>query len=201
MPKLEFFESKTNKNGEHKTHVYELDGLTIPSVTRVLKDTGLYSLSPFSTGAARGLIVHLILEQLDNNVVDVEFIPQDILPYVEQYQKFKKESGFKVNKTEQRICHEQLLVAGTLDRIGSLNDKEYVLEIKTGVLAPAAHIQVAAYWGILGDSSLKCAILHLKNYKYNLYVLKTKEILQSWNLFQAALSVWKFRNENNLLGD
>jgi hypothetical protein len=190
--------STINLNREF--HIYTLGDKVIPSVTQTLKDQGIFTLSPFSTGPERGTQVHAACEAIDLGFFDSSAYPQEVLPFVEAYRAFKVAVNFEPKHIEQIVYNEQYGYAGMLDRLGLLNGKPALVDIKTGVPHFATVIQVAAYWGALNNGKTTCYSLYLKaDGKYKLNKIKPADLFAAWNTFLAALSVYKFRQTNNLL--
>lgn len=132
-----------------EAHVYRLNGEVLPSVTQVLEPLISYDGVPSGVlrhAAERGTAVHLATEFWDDGDLDEESIDQEILPYVQAWQRFRAESGFEVLRSEVRVYSERHRYAGTVDCIGVMRGRLVMVEKKTtAVLAAAAAIQVTAY--------------------------------------------------------
>lgn len=133
-------------------HRYELDGAELISVTRVLELSGLvdYSFIPPATrnmALARGSAVHLATAFDDEGDLDDEALDPALLPYVEGWRAFRRDTGFTPDQVEHRGFHQTHLYAGTKDRRGTFPGKssKYDLDIKCGKAQPWAWIQLAAY--------------------------------------------------------
>lgn len=127
-------------------HEYTLDGIVIPSVTQVLKESGLIDTTWYTDGGAdRGTKVHQVLHYYDEGDLDLESVDDAIRGYHVAYAKFCCDSGFIPELIEHRVCHQTYRYAGTLDRTGTMNGNKVVLDIKTGQVQPWAALQLAAY--------------------------------------------------------
>lgn len=133
-----------------ETHTYTLDGQSIPSVTKVLKEAGLIDFSKVNPDILEralnfGTAVHLACELYDTNDLNETTLDNNLRPYLDGWIKFLKDTGFKIESTEERVVSKKFWYAGTLDRRGTLS-KRAVLDIKTGVdFGPATALQLAAY--------------------------------------------------------
>ena len=133
-------------------HIYTLDGAPLVSVTQVLELAGLvnYDMIPPATrnmALARGSAVHLATAFDDEGDLDDEALDPVLLPYVEGWRKFRRDTGFVPDQVEHRGFHPQHLYAGTKDRRGTFPGKSsrYDLDIKCGKAEPWVWIQLAAY--------------------------------------------------------
>lgn len=134
-----------------EAHAYALDGRPVPSVTQLIERADLINyddVPPWQLehAAQRGTAVHLATEFYDDGDLDDESIDPEILPYVEAWRLFRRESGFKVLRSEVRVYSRRHQYAGTVDTIGLLNGRLAMVEKKTtAVLHPATAVQVTAY--------------------------------------------------------
>lgn len=162
-------------------HKYTLDGEELPSVSEICRflsreiygDVSQYHLDH---AAERGTAIHKACEALDKfGSVDVQ---DDILPYVQAYLTFRKEHKAEWDKIEYTTYHKELGYAGTLDRLGKLDGKASILDIKTSytIHNPMASAQLNLYRKMMEANGYKVEalyILHLK--KDGTYKLKQFE--------------------------
>lgn len=196
MPELTF-----QKEG----HIYRLDGEILSSVTTVLKEAGLYNFN-FGGGEYHrdlGGYVHAACEYLDNGELDEEALDPTIKPYMEAYKKFKAEAGFKIRINEQRLYHKTYLFAGTIDREGDIHNVAALIDIKTGGEQAVTAVQFAAYRLILDNNDHECRRAYALHLKANgTYTLKeAKDYRTNRGIFLAALSLYKWKMQNNLLSN
>lgn len=124
-------------------HVYRLDGQVIPGNTTILKDMGIVDTTWYTEDSrARGTYVHAASELIDQNDLHWPDVPSPYKPFLEGWVLFLKESGFITWKSELPVYHSQGF-ATTLDRIGILNGRAVLLEIKTGTVPKWAMLQTA----------------------------------------------------------
>ena len=100
-----------------------------------------------STAANTGTALHKMTERVDRG--EVFEIPEPHKSDVEAYSAALAEAGITVDLIEMVGICSDLGVAGTFDRIVTLNDKRYILDLKTGknldYSMPTIAIQEATY--------------------------------------------------------
>lgn len=131
------------------THTYWLGQQLIPGVTSVLKMVGGYEGVPehiLNAASERGRAVHLATEFYDDGDLDEDSLHESLRPYLDAWKQFRADTGFVVTHSETMVYHPRHRYAGTLDRVGDLNKKRTLLDIKTTVdMMPATALQTAAY--------------------------------------------------------
>ena len=148
-------------------HKYTLDGEELPSVSQLTRfisreiygDVGQFNLD---RAAERGTAVHKATELLDK--YGTAEIDEDISPYLKAYIAFRKEHKCEWQKIEYATHHPDNLYAGTLDRVGTVDGKLVVLDIKTSstIQKPLYTAQLNLYRKMLPDPIEQLVILHLK---------------------------------------
>lgn len=148
-------------------HKYTLDGEELPSVSQLTRfisreiygDVGQFNLD---RAADRGTAVHKATELLDK--YGTAEIDEDISPYLKAYIAFRKEHKCEWQKIEYATHHPENLYAGTLDRVGAVDGKLVVLDIKTSstIQKPLYTAQLNLYRKTLPDPIEQLVILHLK---------------------------------------
>jgi hypothetical protein len=141
---------------DERTHTYTLDGSTLPSVTEILEAAGLvdYSFIPPATrqmALDRGSAVHQATAFDDEGDLDEASVPDNIMPYIQGWRKFKQDEGAIFEQIEHRGYHPQFQYAGTKDRRVRLprrSKSPFDLDIKCGKAQPWVWIQIAAYQGM-----------------------------------------------------
>lgn len=102
-----------------ESHEYVFNGILFESVTSILKDEGFIDSSFFTEyGRQRGSFVHLARHLDDTGELDMDTVDDVILPYLEAWRRFKRESGFIVEQSEVPMAQSSYLYAGTPDVIG-----------------------------------------------------------------------------------
>lgn len=136
-------------------HTYWLGGVQIPGVTSVLDPYSGLDCVPkhiLKRKAWLGTCVHIAAEYHDLGVLDEDSVHSTVAPYLDQYRKFLRESGFLPELIEQKVHHSGLLYAGTLDRTGYLGDQRVLIDLKTSAAVSKTYgPQTAAYQAALKD--------------------------------------------------
>lgn len=181
------------------THEYWLGDRRLPSVTQVLKDAGLVDARWYTDEARlRGEYVHLACHMVDEDDLALESLDRTLQPYVEAYQRFLVVTKPRWDYIEHRVCDEGCGYAGTLDRAGVLPDGRKVLvDIKTGMPAPWAALQLAAYRRCLPEPhTWKRIALQLKG--DGSFTVHDCTDRSDEAVFQAALTVTQFRRAHGM---
>jgi hypothetical protein len=128
------------------THQYFIDGVEVPSVTTILKSAGIID-DRFYTeaGRERGTAVHLACQLLDEDDLDFDSVAEEISGYLKAYQAFKKDSGFKPLKIEEGVYNRVYQYAGRYDRLGEIDGKIVLMDIKTGAIPKWVELQLLGY--------------------------------------------------------
>lgn len=119
---------------DESEHIYEVDGEVMPSVSEIIRFIarevyGDVVQSVLDNAADRGTRVHKATQMLDV-VGDVE-CDEDIVPYVTAYVQFVKEHKPKWDLIEKSMYNPVGKYCGTLDRVGMLDGKKTIVDIKT----------------------------------------------------------------------
>ncbi len=148
---------------EEKRHKYFWDGQPVVSVTQALSIVDERWKDPFYL--LRGSYVHRATELYDRDELDESSIDPQILPYLNSYRMFLQETDFRPRWIESQHFHPQHKYAGTIDRMGSLNGNQVLIDLKSGGPARVDDLQVAAYWELTRNDVLikKCFTLHLRD--------------------------------------
>ncbi len=188
---------------DERRHRYSLGGIHIPNVTTILQDLSPFSGMPsevLEEARQRGNTVHLLTAIMDGDHVEEHPThPGDWGGYLRAWDAFKQATGFTPVHIEQRVFHTSALYVGTLDRVGWLDGRLVVVDIKTGVIQPEAALQTAAYqaaWneGVLTDKVTGRYCVQVKNDgTYRMVEFKDRG---DYSVFISAMQVhlWRMRN-------
>lgn len=119
-----------------ETYTYFYNGEKVKySVTEILDIAGLTNFegippSILEYAKIRGSFVHKATALADTASLNTGCLDKVIVPYLEAWLKFEVDSGFKPIDIEEPIYSKKFKIATTPDRVGLLNGKLTVLEIK-----------------------------------------------------------------------
>lgn len=127
------------------THTAKINGIIVPTISQVLTETGYCSYEKISLRKRKkslnfGKAFHLAAELDDND--NLGSCDEKLLPYVEQYRKFKKNfklDFFDIN--EERFYSKRLMFSGQPDKFH--RGKNILFELKTGEPADWHRFQTA----------------------------------------------------------
>lgn len=140
-------------------HRYYVDGIRKPSVTEILKETGvstnfdeLGAMSDRLRGQIGfkcdlGTALHADIHAFDDHDLDWTTVHDDVLPYLEAWTIFRANTGVQPVARERIVHHHALNYCGTFDGIFTTpEDRLVLIDAKTGhPHDAAAHLQTAAY--------------------------------------------------------
>ena len=178
-------------------HEYQLDGMIIPSVTQVLKGAGLVNLDfidkdLLAEKADLGHKVHSTTELYDLGTLDLFSLHPTLSNYLDSWVKFRKDFNFQPTEIELKLHHELYRFAGTVDRIGTMNNELILLDIKSGKKFRTHEVQTAAY-KLLFDQGKKKTEKIKKRYAVYLsehgYKLEPHTDTNDTAVFLAALTI------------
>lgn len=186
---------------DQETHTYKADGVIVPSVTQVIKAAGcLPMFAPGDWHMTKGSHVHLATQLYDEGDLDEDTLDPVIVPYLTAYKRFREETDFTPTEIELSLCSQTYGYAGTIDRIGTMNNTPVLIDIKTGAPYAAVALQCAAYLNLVhesGYSALKVYVLYLKDTgKYTLIQVKVRS---AFPVFLSALTIYKWKSKEGLL--
>jgi len=175
------------------THEYFIGGNPVPSVTGVLKEAGLIDDSFFTPAAAeRGTFVHQACALWDKGELDTCALDPVLVPYLEAWQKFRKESGVTPTIIEEPFYSLEHGFAGTIDRAWMDGKHFIVCDIKSGPLPDWLPLQLAGY-SILINAFSGMGVELRDNGSYSVKVINTVELFKARRQFLKFLATVKKR--------
>lgn len=135
-------------------HRYTLDDVVVPSVTGILKASGLIDFSGIpdsilEAARVRGTTVHQAIAYFNDGDLDLEQFQIDFphyVGYVDAWLSFVAQRNFLPVLNEHRVASRRHQVAGTLDCLGLLDGQAVLLDFATGNPADVCKwLQTAAY--------------------------------------------------------
>jgi hypothetical protein len=177
-------------------HRYTLDGRELPSVTLILRGLDDFSNVParvLEKARDRGTRVHSACNLDVLGILDEATVDDEVAPYLAQFRKFLRESGFMPTLSECRVYDENLWYAGTPDLFGDLPGCiDVQIDIKSGAIPRSVGPQTAAYscamYKRTGLKTRKRYTLKLEGGKYSLIPLDS---LADMDIFKHQLRKFK----------
>lgn len=138
---------------DEPTHTYTFGAKRLPSVSEICKFAypGAYSEIPDKMKQfyfSRGTAVHKLCEDVENGVDGQFTYDEEAEKYRAGHAKWLKETGFKAlpGGIEMRVKNLDLGYAGTVDRLGTVGSRIWLVDLKTSSVRdqPTA-LQLALY--------------------------------------------------------
>ncbi len=152
--------------------------------------------------AGVGNQIHSVINGIyKGEIYNLELFSRKIYCGVNSAIKFQKDTGFKTISSEETLFCEKLLIAGTPDRVGMLDDALTVLDYKSGKsIWKTGQLQTATYrylWFVkTGEWAKKTIVIHLSTTKidYRIYWqdLTKLEIEDNWKTYLHLLSALRW---------
>jgi hypothetical protein len=137
-------------------HEYFLDGFQLPSVTGILRESGLFQLDLNPTqpwaleilnkARARGTAVHKLVHYYNERDLDWASVDPHWRPYLEAWVRYTEERRVRPLLCEFRLASRRLKCCGTGDLLCEIDGDGWLLDFKTGDPEDvAADLQTAGY--------------------------------------------------------
>lgn len=191
MPELRF---------DEKSHIYRLDGVEIPSVSRVMEPLKASSYAGISEktlarAADKGSSVHNSIENWLKFGIDD--IPEEHRPYFDGFLAWWNEYQPEVIASEVKTYHKLMRYGGTIDLLAFIGGKLTLIDFKTTyrVLEKSCGVQLEAYAQALASHGIAIEekhILHLKkDGKWAYPEFPAKDPVR-WRVFSALKCVYDY---------
>jgi hypothetical protein len=187
------------------THRYCLDGVPMPSVTRILEHAGLVDYTFLGERRKeyleRGRAVHLATQCYDEGNLAEASMPLELRGFLDAWRLFRNDYAFQPILIEHKVFHAEHQYAGTLDRTGHIRGgTEILLDIKSGLVPPAVRYQLAAYAACLPHPRTRlrrCVELH-EDGSYRVIGFETSDYQRDFHEFLGALEKFRAREEEKM---
>lgn len=190
-----------------ESHTYWIDGVRVPSVTKVLKVlTGdQFAAVPkdvLANAVALGTAVHRAIELDINKELDEASLHETVRPYLDMWRDWCAVTGFEPELSEQQVYSKRLLFAGTIDVVGRFkNGEQAIIDIKRCALMPKSVGPQTAGYAVAFSECFGCE----KPFRFALQFPKNAkhprlEQFQGFNderSFLAALTVYQWKERNH----
>ena len=145
------------------------------SVTELLTAEGFIDTRWFDEySRTRGSYIHQAIHLYDIGDLDEENLDPVLVPYLEAWKRFLKESKFEVIESEVRLTNDILRLTGKPDKVGLLNGKPTILDNKSGAIAPWTSLQLSFYELLKGFPYKRVAVRLKPDGKYSLKEFKER---------------------------
>lgn len=176
---------------DEATHTYRFGGNVVPGVTSVLAPlTNFDRVPPHVLAAAAdfGKAVHRACELDDLGELDESTLDPALAPYLQAWRQFSADHEVQWLQIEQPTYNATMRYAGTPDRVGNVNGKATVVDIKsTAQLYPSVGPQLAAYAQALQLPYADRLAVQLKS--DGTYVAKPYTDPTDWPVFASLLTL------------
>ena len=166
-------------------------------VTQVLRGAGLCDMSFVDEAAMkRGTAVHLATELDDLGELEESSVDPVVAPYLAGWRRFRTEMKPQIVTIEEKVSDQLAGYRGTLDRRVYLDNKHWVIDIKTGSPAPWHAIQLAGYAAVFTPNPRYRAGVYLPgdgSYRFVEYSDR-----QDYEVWRSALRIAKWRFAHGL---
>lgn len=188
---------------DRDSHTYTLDGRVVPSVTQVLEPLQQLEGIPqelLEYKSELGRHGHAAAHLMVQNTLEWRSLDPRLTGYLQGAQKFLKDTGFRVLRSEYSMADPDLKVAGTADVFGVMEKDRFTWLLDWKFAATVSRTwgpQTAAYDHLVrrtfGGRPNKRGVVQLfPEGGYKLHVCSDKRDFQ-W--FVSALNVWGFLHD------
>lgn len=181
---------------DEEQHVFYLDKYRIPSVSQIMRHAGIQPDVSFlpKEFLERGSFVHWITELVDQGIMDWNLIPVEMVPFVSAYEMFSDNNKIEVFESEKIVFNADMIYAGILDRVWTINGTRQLSDIKTGTYTKWHKVQLTAY--NLTQQEENISSLYLT--KEGNYQLKTyPENYPNKGVWEAAVKLYWYSRERD----
>jgi hypothetical protein len=165
--------------------------IVVPSVTQLLEYGHLVDTSYIAPHYAEdGTILHFMTELYDQGLYDPSLTVDRVHAAMIGYEQFLLEHDVVWEKSEHKVFHERLFYAGTLDRMGTVDGKRFLVDIKTGSRYRWHVVQVAAYLmsGVVNGAG--AADLYLGSCEFKWHEWSDEELQKAAYIFQIIVDLY-----------
>jgi len=180
-------------------HTYWKDGINYPAVTKVLEEMGFVDSTWFDEySRTRGAYVHKAVELYNKGELLEEDLDERLAPYLDAWRRFKKNSDIVILNSELQVHSDIYRYAGTLDIECTINGRQAIIDLKSGIVAPVTALQLAAYVMARYENyySVKRYGLSLKDGRATIVPF---ENFSDFGIWQAIMAVYNYKLNNGII--
>jgi hypothetical protein len=183
-------------------HEYRLGTRVLPGVTSVVQQLDELDGIPrdiLEAAARFGRHVHKAVELWSRGVLDEAKLDPALVPYLNGWKEFCRHTGAVVIASEQRVWHQKLRYAGTLDSIVRIGRRRHLVDVKSSdkvprSVGPQTAGYARAYIQDAGQSALDKVRMCVHLRPDGEYRLHKYQDASDWNVFLSCLNIHNFRN-------
>jgi len=182
-----------------KDHTYWDGTINYPSVTTILQEMGFVDSTWFDEySRTRGTYVHKAVELYNKGELLEDDLDERLAPYLDAWRRFKQNSDIVILNSELQVHSDIFRYAGTLDIECTMNGKEAIIDLKSGIVAPVTALQLAAYVMARYENyySVKRYGLSLKGGKPTIVPF---ENFSDFGVWQAIMAVYNYKLNNGII--
>lgn len=181
-------------------HQYKLNGTVLPAVSHVLEPLKDFTGIPAEAlKHKRALAIELkkAVEKYIFGDLSLLDISAELTPYFNGFLEFMDDTGFTVNKINERVYSKLYGYAGTLDLIGELNGNKVLVNTRiANTLDKSVGAQLEAYKIAYNDLNPKAkikktfALQFKQDGSYRLIEYKNK---LDFEMFKSCLNIYNYK--------
>lgn len=176
---------------------YEIGGKRYAGVTTILAQSGLLFIPKDNSGRERGTLIHRTIKLFYAGRLDIEAQPDWMMGYLRGFTEFQREMNFTPIEFEKTQRDDVRMFAGTFDAVGTMPHRKLpvMVDWKTGSIAPATALQLAAYAGMGGKPYERVAVGLPGDGTYHCTVFPLAELHRDSRRFYALAEVAKWKGD------
>lgn len=165
--------------------------IVVPSVTQLLEYGHLVDNSFIDPHYAEdGTEIHTMTELMDKGLYDASLCVDRVHAAMVGYEQFLLEHDVVWELTEQKVFHNELFYAGTLDRLGTVDGNHFLVDIKSGQKYRWHVVQVAAYLMSGIANGVGAADLYLGSCEFKWHEWTEEELMKAAYIFQIIVDLY-----------
>lgn len=183
-----------NENHEYSIQYDPTRKIIIPSVTQLLEYGRMIDMGyvdPFF--AESGTELHTMTELHDSGLYDESLVVDRVHAAMVAYDLFKLDNDVEWIQSEQIVFHETLFYAGTKDRLGIVNGKKSLVDVKSGHRYRWHVVQLAAYLMCEGEPA-EAADLYLGAGDYTYHAWDEDDVIEAANIFRMLAKLYWYNH-------
>lgn len=178
------------------SRTYKVRGVSYPRVTTILNALRLTWYPDDPAALARGTAVHEACRFLDENDLDRKSLDPMIVPYVDAWEKCKRELNVQIVSIEKPLLDPLLGYGGTPDRVLRIGGELFVGDLKTGEIADSLALQEVAYGALISKDKVIGRIgIQLKpDGTYSTRTFPAADWYRDWRAWLGCMSLYQWKN-------